>query len=164
MRDLFDFVRWGDVQMLDAASKLSDEEYYRERNISMGSIHKLLVHAMAAQWLWLSRYEGKSPARIEDHADYPMRAALEERWPVVHLALTQFLDKQTAQSLGQPMTYQALSGEIVSGTLGEFMFHLVDHGSYHRGQLNTMIKQAGGKPMTLGYRNFLGSKKNKKVV
>ncbi len=164
MRDLFDFLRWGDVQMLDAASGLADEEYYKERNISAGSLHKLLVHTMAAESAWLLRWEGKRVDRLEDHEQYPTRQALAIRWPIVHLALSQFLDNQTAQSLAKPLTFQAPTGEIVTAPLGEFLFHVVDHGSYHRGQLNTMIKQASGKPVTLGYRNFLASRTNKKKV
>src|SRR5688572_22598872 len=164
MRDLFDFLRWGDVQILDAASKLPDDQYYKEREISLGSIHKLLVHAMTAEALWLARWNGKHVDRIENHEDFPTRESLANQWPVVHLALSQFLDKQTAQSMAQPLTYQTTTGEIVTGGLGEFMFHLVDHGSYHRGQLNSMIKQAGGNPVTVGYRNFLASRNHKRKV
>ena len=155
IHDLFDFLRWGDLQMLHAAGGVSDVEYYKERNISMGSIHKVLVHAMAAEWLWLSRWKGETPKRIEDHMDYPTRQALKERWPVVHLALTEFLDEQTYDSLNANFSYRTMKGEEVSGTLAEFMFHVVDHGSYHRGQLNTMIKHAGGTPVQVGFRNYI---------
>jgi len=134
MRDLFDFLRWGDLQMLEAASKLSDDEYMKPRGISMGSIHNLLVHAMAAEWLWLQRWEGKHPTRIEDHKDYATRESLGNRWPVVHLGLSQFLDNQTATSLQAPFTYQTMgTGEIVSGALGVFLFHVVGQGGYERG-------------------------------
>lgn len=164
MRMLFDYLRWGDVQMLDATESLSEAEYYRERGISMGSIHKVLVHSMAAQWLWLSRWKGTSPQRIEDHTDYPTREVLVNRWPVVHLALSQFLDEQTAQSMAHPLTYSMTTGQAVTGVLGEFMFHLVDHGTYHRGQLNSMIKQAGGTPVNVGFRTFMAAREAKRVV
>lgn len=164
IRSLFDFLRWGDVTMLDAASSLPDEEYYKERNISIGSIHKLLVHAMAAEWLWLQRWQGRPVSRIEDHTDYPTRQDLANRWPVVHLALTQYLDQQTDKTLAAPLSYKTAKGEEVGGPLGDFLFHIADHGTYHRGQLNTMIKQAGGKPISVGYRQFLTSKAQKKVL
>ncbi len=164
MRNLFDYLRWGDLQMLEAASKLPEEEYYKNRNISSGSIHSVLVHAMAAQWMWLQRWERKHPMRIEDAKDYPTREALAARWPVVHLGLSQFLDRQNAKALEAPFTYQTATGEVVTGALGDFLFHLADHGTYHRGQLNTMIKQGGGTPVAVGYRNFLGAKAKKKVV
>jgi uncharacterized damage-inducible protein DinB len=162
MRGLFDFLRWGDVQMLDATESLSEEEYYKERGVSIGSIHKVLVHSMTVQWLWLTRWKGTSPARIEDHTDYPTRAALVDRWPVVHLALSQFLDQQTAASLAQELTYQRMAGPVMTGMLADFMFHLVDHGTYHRGQLNAMIKQAGGKPVGVGYWNFVEARDAKR--
>jgi uncharacterized damage-inducible protein DinB len=155
IQDLFDYLRWADLQMLHAVSTIPDDEYYKDRQISAGSIHKLLVHAMAAQGLWLQRWRGQTPKRIEDHTDYPTRKSVEDRWPVVHLALTEFLEDQTYDSINASFSYHTMRGEEVSGTLAEFMFHLVDHGSYHRGQLNTMIKQAGGTPITVGFRNYI---------
>ena len=164
IRELFDFLRWGDRQMLDAAGKLPETEYYKDRNISHGSIHKVLVHAMAAEWISLQRWLGNNPTRIEDPTDYPTRDALAARWPIVHLGLSQFLDKQTARSLEAPLTYQNLSGAIVTSPLGGLLFHVVDHGSYHRGQLNTMIKQAGGQAVGVNFANFIAAKATKKVV
>ena len=34
------------------------------------------------------------------------------------------------------------------------MTHLVDHSTYHRGQLNSMIKLAGGKPADVGHITY----------
>ena len=63
LRDMFEFVRWADGQMLTAARAVPEEGYYKDQGISIGSIHKLLVHCMAAQWVWLSRWRGESRRR-----------------------------------------------------------------------------------------------------
>src|SRR5439155_660132 len=84
LQSMFDYVRWADQQMLAASRTVNDEGYYKEQQISIGSIHKLLVHCMAAQWIWLSRWRGESPTRLENHDDYPTRDALMQRWPLVH--------------------------------------------------------------------------------
>jgi len=163
MRELFDFLRWGDIQMLQAAATVPEVEYLRERGISIGSIHKVLLHSMAVEWLWLQRWEGKSPARIENETNHPSLAALEERWPVIHLALTQFLDQQDLDSLAANVQYQNMRGEAMSNTLSDLMIHLVDHGTYHRGQINSMIKMGGGKPAAVGYHIFTQEKLKKRI-
>ena len=47
--------------MMSAATTLPDDAYYREQNISVGSVHKLLAHCMAAHIVWLRRLNGIDP-------------------------------------------------------------------------------------------------------
>jgi uncharacterized damage-inducible protein DinB len=152
--ELFDYLCWADRLMVGAAGELPEEEYYKARGISLGSIHNLLVHLMAAEWIWLQRWRGHSPTRIESYEDYPTRTALEARWPEVHAELREFLGGQTHESLAAPLAFRNIAGEASVVPLGQLMIHVVDHGSYHRGQLNTMIKQAGGQPAPAFYAMY----------
>jgi hypothetical protein len=68
---------------------------------------------------------------------------LAERWPVVHRALLDFVDQQSAHSLNELAHVRRNNGELLTLPLGAMMMHVADHGSYHRGQLATMFKQAG---------------------
>lgn len=149
-----EFLRWADQQSLVAARSVPDEGYYKELGISAGSLHKLLVHCMAAQWLWLCRFRGESPKRIEDETDYPTRMDLEQRWPLVHAALIDFVGRQSQQALQAGVSYHDTRGEVHTAPLRDMVLHLIDHGSYHRGQINTLIKLGGGKPVPVSYRLF----------
>lgn len=158
LRDLFEYVRWADGQLITAARSVGDDAYHREQGISLGSIHKLQVHMMAAQWVWLCRWRGESPTRIENHEDYPNRDSVEQRWPLVHSAIFDFLGLQSPKSLAREVQYRNLKGEIFTAPLAELMMHVIDHAAYHRGQLNTMIKKAGGTPQPISYVNYVLSK------
>ena len=155
---MFEFLRWADQQLMDAARQVPDDGYYKDQHISIGSIHKLLVHCMAAQWLWLSRWRGESPTKLENHEDYPTRDSLEQRWPLVHSATLDFLGLQTPRSLARDVQYRTTRGETYNVPLGELMLHVIDHASYHRGQINTMIKHAGGKPANCSYHDYITQK------
>ena len=154
LRDMFEYVRWGDGLAIAAARTVPNDGYYRDQNISIGSIHKLMVHCMSAQWIWLCRWRGESPTRLENHEDYPTRDALEQRWPLVHSAMLDFLGLQTPKSLAREVQYKNTRGEVFSVPLGNLMLHVIDHASYHRGQLNTMIKHAGGTPAPVSYHMY----------
>jgi len=154
LQNMFEYVRWGDGLMMKAARTTPEEGYYREQGISLGSIHKLMVHAMTVQWLWLSRWRGESPTRIESHDDYPTRDAVEQRWPLVHSALLDFLAGQSPRTLARAVEYRNTKGEVFSIPLGELMLHVIDHSTYHRGQINSMIKRAGGTPAAISYHLF----------
>jgi uncharacterized damage-inducible protein DinB len=154
LTSMFEYVRWGDSVMMRAARSVPDEGYYREQGISAGSIHKLLVHAMAAQWLWLCRWRGESPTRIQNQEDYPTRDSLEQRWPLVHSAVLDFLSMQSPKSLARVIEYRNTKGEVFALPLAEQVLHVIDHAAYHRGQVNTMIKRAGGTPSSVSYHLY----------
>jgi uncharacterized damage-inducible protein DinB len=154
IKELYDYLFWGDRMMFSAATALPDAEYFMERGMSAGSIHKLLAHLMGAEAVWLERWRGQAPARIENADDHPTRAALDARWERVHADLREFLSKQTNESLAGPITFRSFTGDPSAIPLGELMVHVVDHASYHRGQLNTMIKQAGGQPAPVFYVTY----------
>ena len=154
LRDLLEYVRWGDHLLLVAARSVADARYYEEQGISFGSLHKQLVHMMAAQWIWLQRYRGESPNRLENHDDYPKRMDLEQRWPLVHAALFDFLDSRSPKGLARPIEYRNTRGEVYSLALGDMFTHMLDHATYHRGQVNSMIKKAGGTPTAVSYQLF----------
>ena len=151
---LMEFMFWGDRRVMAAALGVAEPEYYAARNFSAGSLHKLLVHAMAAQCVWLSRWRGSQIYRLEDVPDYPTRESLLARWPAVHEELATFLRGQTAATLEAPCRYRNSHGDWVTLPLGELILHCLDHGTYHRGQINSMIKLAGGTPVGLNYYQF----------
>jgi uncharacterized damage-inducible protein DinB len=154
LREMCEYLRWSDQQSLLSARTVRDDDYYKELGISVGSVHKLLVHCMAAEWLWLCRFRGESPTKVEDHADYPTRMNLEQRWPLVHAALIDFVGRMTPQQMGNPVTYHDTKGNAHTLPLRDMILHLIDHGSYHRGQLATMIKKAGGTPANISFRTW----------
>jgi uncharacterized damage-inducible protein DinB len=96
---LFNYLKWADEMMLAASQTVSDDEYYRARGFSHGSIHGLMVHGMSAQAVWLRRWQGDGEAVIEGEAQYPTRHDVSERWPEVHSALFEFVGLQNDRSL-----------------------------------------------------------------
>jgi uncharacterized damage-inducible protein DinB len=163
IRHLFDYMIACDRTMFDAAQKIPDAEYYKPREISAGSIHNVFVHQMVAQNTWLSRWKGiVLTGRLENQIEYPTRELLAERWPVVHQSLLEFLEQQSAHSLNAPLTVRRNNGELITQPLGAMMMHVADHGTYHRGQLNTMFKQAGVEPAYTPYFRFAAEQAEKK--
>jgi uncharacterized damage-inducible protein DinB len=158
--DRCEFMEWGDHQLLAVAATIPQEEYFRDRGISAGSLHKLLVHMMAAQWIWLCRWRGETSPHFEDENDHPTLQSLKDRWVVVHDEMKRFLAEQTTTSLLTVFSYKDTRGNPHSLPLGRFIQHMLDHGTYHRGQANTLIKLCGGQPINLSlykYYELLGA-------
>lgn len=147
LRVLFDYTRSADERMLAAAEKLPADAVRKELNISAGSVLKLLVHQMGAQWLWLQRWQGNTEVKLPDAAAYADVGAIKARWAEVHNAIAAFIDAQSPESLNRRISYRGFGGVPASLPLGWLILHALDHSTYHRGQLNSMVKLAGGQPL-----------------
>jgi uncharacterized damage-inducible protein DinB len=157
---LFGYLQWADEAMLVASHSVADYEYHLSRGFSHGSIHGLLVHGMAAQDVWLRRWQGDGEAAIEGVDQCPTRSDLIRRWPEVHSKLFSFLDRQSDDSLHATVVGRNTYGELFSLPLGDTMLHVVDHATYHRGQINSMIIMAAGKPVAAYYQRYLALTKS----
>ena len=61
IRQLFDYTEYANRLVLDAAEQLTAEQLHQDVKISHGSIFGTLVHMAAAEWVWLERWQGRSP-------------------------------------------------------------------------------------------------------
>lgn len=148
VRLLHDYTRWADLRMFEALSKLSPEQFTKDLGSSLKSVRDTVVHIVSAQWIWLSRWNGIVPKGMWNPADYPdllsIRAAREE----LGRELGDFVAAQTEESLAKPLTYKNLKGDTLSYPLGQLMLHYVNHSTYHRGQVTTLLRQLGAQPVS----------------
>jgi uncharacterized damage-inducible protein DinB len=57
-----------------------------------------------------------------------------------------FLGGLSDADLGRSISYRTLGGQTFSDPLGSLMKHVVNHSTYHRGQVVTQMRQLGHKP------------------
>ncbi|MCE7963585.1 MAG: hypothetical protein DYH05_13995, partial [Acidobacteria bacterium ACB1] len=65
IKRLFDYTEWANALAMDAATRLSDEELRHDFGISHKSIFGTLLHMAGAEWIWLERWNGRSPSKDE---------------------------------------------------------------------------------------------------
>src|SRR5271169_3596242 len=108
---LFEYVKWADMRQLEAVRPLSDEEYYKDRGFSFGTIHKIMLHELSAQNVWLHRFKGEKSVWLFDEPRMAQRATIEPEWEAIHKRFTTFVAQQTPQSLAAMVTYKNLRGD-----------------------------------------------------
>ena len=85
LREMYAYMQWADNRVLDAAGGLSDEGFRREQHISAGSIHKLLLHVMGAQWLWLEvRVSNHRAQKVYERYGYRRVGDRKNYYPAEH--------------------------------------------------------------------------------
>ncbi len=150
VRELFAYNAWADRHIFAALERLPAEPYFRDLKSSHGGIHGTLCHIVWAEELWLDRWVGKPNPAVPQGRDLTTLAAARERWERVEAARAAFLAGLTERRLDDTVTVQPSTGGEYVHTLREVFRHAVDHSSYHRGQIVTLLRQVGVTPPSTG--------------
>jgi uncharacterized damage-inducible protein DinB len=152
---LFAFSRWANARTLESVERLTAEEYAREIGGSFGSIRGTLRHLYGADWVWLERLHGRSPRALPRDDDAGTLEALREEWRKIEDGQKAFLESLSAERLAQTISYVNFAGEAWTYSLGDALLHVANHGTYHRGQVVTLLRQLGRKPVATDYLRWI---------
>jgi len=151
IQNLFSYTEWANELAMNAANELADEHMRRDVGISHKSIFGTLVHMAGAEWIWLERWHGSSPAKAEAWSLWSPEsctdlALLKERWDQLVKQRTRFVSELDESRLAAELPFKLLSGDPSSMPLVNQMQHVVNHATMHRGQIVGMIRQLGIEP------------------
>jgi len=105
---------------------------------SISEANTLLSHVLSAQHIWAKRMMNEKP----DYAVWEV--LLPEDFETIYQTNLALLENITeTKSLDEVINYSNSAGDVFSSTVGEILMHVCNHGTYHRGQLAKMLKQAG---------------------
>ena len=145
IRGLYAYNRWANRRMLDAAAALEPAAFTKDMGSSFPSVRDTLVHILAAEWVWLSRWQGNSPTGLPSW-DLSTCEALREKWSEVERDQEAFVSGLADEDLTRVIAYGDTRGTAWENRLGQMLRHVVNHSSYHRGQVVTMLRQLGAVP------------------
>ncbi|MBI4572191.1 MAG: damage-inducible protein DinB [candidate division NC10 bacterium] len=151
---LYEYNAWANERALGAAGTLSPEQFLRDLGSSFPSVRDTLAHIVGAEWIWLCRWQGESPSKGLPAADFPTVASLKDRFAALDRERRAFLDTVSEGGLARPFSYRDMAGNAHSLRLVDSLQHLVNHGTYHRGQITTMLRQLGAKPVSTDMSRF----------
>jgi uncharacterized damage-inducible protein DinB len=146
LKALVDFNYWARDRTLDAVAALTPEQYTRDLGNSFKSVRDTLVHTYSAEWVWHSRWLGTSPTAPLKFDDYPDLAALQSAWHELEGQNRALIDAEDDRSLLRVVDYRLMNGQPGRSAFWQMVQHVVNHGTYHRGQVTTMLRQLGAAP------------------
>ena len=141
-RTLVDYHYWARDRALDAVAALDAEAYVRDLGSSFPSVRDTLQHMFGAEVVWLKRWQGDAaasfPASFPDDVE-----GLRDAWRTHEAAFRAFVDTLDEAALQRVVHYRLLSGAEASSPLWQMLAHVVNHATYHRGQVTTLLRQLG---------------------
>jgi len=159
---LYEYDRWANNRVLQALSALTPEQFTRDLGGSFRSVRDTLVHIIGGEWGWLTYWKqpSHSPDFLADLWDrydtlfsadaFPNLAAVRLKWAEVEREQTEFVNSVTEEALGKMLPFRT-----TQLSLADLMQHLVNHSTYHRGQVAVMMRQLDAKPLPTDFHVFL---------
>jgi uncharacterized damage-inducible protein DinB len=147
VRILYDYNTWANRRELEAASALTPENFTKPLGSSFSSVRDTLAHICGAEWIWLERFQGRSPSSLPDTRQFNDVASLRSHWTEQEGRLLTFVRSLKQSDLDRTLEYKTLKFGVYKNPLWQSMQHVVNHGTYHRGQITTMLRQLGAQPI-----------------
>lgn len=139
---LYRYNEWANRRVLGAIEK---------QGVTDEKILSIFSHQMSANYLWLHRIKGLPPPDVELWKTYPverLRAMVED----VSRQWNEFVD--TSENFNRVLKYRNYVGDYYENNVEHIMMHLVNHGSYHRGQVALLLRQKGFEPINTDFITY----------
>lgn len=143
---LFRFNAWANRIVFDALTPVPEAQYLEDLKSSHGGIHGTLKHLVGAEQVWLLRWQGTFDPKLVSATEARSLAELKSIWEEADGERGAFVSSWTEAKLLEKLSVTALSGAVYDQSHWQMSQHVVNHSSYHRGQIVTMMRQLGVKP------------------
>jgi uncharacterized damage-inducible protein DinB len=146
--------RWMNDKLYAVAEKLTDAERKEHRGAFFGSIHRTLNHLLLADRVWLGRFTGAALQEGEmgpggilslDQELYTDFAELRRERAKTDDEIDGYVVTLTDEKLAGNLRYLR-RGIVNEFPLWHAVAHLFNHQTHHRGQVTTLLTQAGHDP------------------
>ncbi|WP_028559769.1 DinB family protein [Paenibacillus pinihumi] len=144
LSQLFAHVNWANRRITEALQSAPDIE----------QALKLLAHVLGAERIWLARLQGASTAGMEV-------------WPVLsleecvrqleknQLGYAGLIEGLTDEALEQEVAFTTTTGAAFRTKTLDILTHVALHGSYHRGQIMSLLSRAGVTTVNTDYIMYI---------
>ena len=117
----FQYDRWANLQWIEFLAESDVPDLYRQ----------IMAHILGAQVIWVTRLEGESLAAI------PVPPLTVSSVEELHQRWISALESRSADEL---IHYKKTTGDPFKSTLEDIALHVVNHGTYHRGELRGLCR------------------------
>lgn len=147
---------WANRRLYEACGSLSYADYAAPRPSFFGSIQRTLNHILAADRIWLGRFEGvPSGVSALDELLYDAFAPLAAARRAEDDRILAFVARLDDATLDDDLHYRNMAGEEKRTPLRWALAHFFNHQTHHRGQVHCLLSATTVPPPPLDLLYFL---------
>jgi uncharacterized damage-inducible protein DinB len=144
---LFEYTVWANHRILRPVATISVADFKKDMGSSHGGLRGTLTHMVDSELLWLDRWKGVSSRNVIDESEFEDVVALRDRWTLVEKHRETWFKALRPSAVGETVQYKSRDGRSHEAPLFQLVQHVVNHASYHRGQLTSLLRKIGAKPV-----------------
>ncbi|MGN6213810.1 DinB family protein [Parafilimonas sp.] len=152
--ELAEYNLWANNIACGWLENISDEQWNKPIVSSFSSIQETVLHIISAENTWLQRFRHE-PVKWLQSTYKGTKAEHIALWKKTSEAFKIFVENFNEMDLTKNCDFKRLNGDAYSMPFYQLFAHVVNHATYHRGQLVTMLRQSGfinvGSTDLLGY-------------
>lgn len=146
LSSLYAYNAWANARVADSLAPLTKEQYTKELGGGWPSIRATWVHLAGATDAWARRFSGADATTLPKESELPKLADATALAQDAQRRLEAFLATLTPNRVAGPFRWKNLKGEERTAPFWAVLRHVVNHATYHRGQISSMVKRVGGTP------------------
>ena len=140
------YSQWASERSIEAVRALTSEEQNRHMYTSHQSVLGTLVQIYHSDRIWLSRLSGSPRFTLADLDEVFTIDSLAEAWKKLSGDFQKWAGGLSDEEVDSALKYVNLAGNHYELPIWKLVLHVVNHASYHRGQVTTLLRQLNHNP------------------
>jgi uncharacterized damage-inducible protein DinB len=160
--EMYNYHAWANGVIIDRLNELPEHVYHKEIQSGFSSVSKVLSHIYLTDYTWFDIISGIS-------MDEAMASSSELKKEVEKKSIEEmkkiFIDLYernkallSTEDMEKVMVVDNPYAGSLETTISESVLHIVTHGSYHRGNIATMLRQMGHTSVMQDFGLYLYTK------
>lgn len=133
---------WANQRIIALINELNEEQQQKQIASSFDSLYKTILHVWRAETIWWRRVQHEQQTVNDDPFNGSMNILSDALYQQDQLWLEWVIGKDK-NALKEKLSYANLKGDQFAEPVYLILIHLFNHGTYHRGQLVTLLHQLG---------------------
>ena len=137
---MFNYNKWANKQYREVLRNIHIDDLKLETKY--GVLLDRIIHIFASYQMWHKRLQNESPTEVIKASEFNDWNELESTWIKMDDLLLDYVKSSTDDLLDQEVNYTSLDGRKFTRIRTDILFHLIQHPTYHRGQLSSIFKHS----------------------
>lgn len=156
----YSYHKWANTKVFDHLKSLPGEVFNNEIKSVFSSIQEVISHAYLAEGMWLRVMSGddfsdimKVIKELKEKANGRNLLELQQLYTEMNEQYFDFLNNHN--DLDQKFTIKHPKYGDLDASVTDMVIHVVNHGTYHRGNITAMLRQQGHVGVSTDYIFYL---------
>ena len=132
---------WANTIAIDWLNQINDAQWNQILTSSFSSVRQTAIHIASAEKVWIDFYNiVPEPVYLSVHFE-GTKDDLIAIWKKSSLGLINLIEQYPEENYSQPVTFRYPGGKEGQMEFWQTFSHIINHSTYHRGQLVTLLRQ-----------------------